>query len=94
MVTTTTTTFHHDARLSDPESSWEPTRRTSVGRSQLRADVFGILQAAGLGGVTDSERQEALRDDPHGSVSKRRHDLCVDGLVVDSGTARTSTAPT
>ncbi len=84
-------TFHRDARLSDPETSWEPARRTTVHRSRLRHDVFQALHAAGANGMTDSELAATFPDDHPGSVSKRRHDLVVDMVVRDSGLTRKNT---
>lgn len=71
-----------------PSTSWKAGERAARGpRSQLAQQVLAKLRMH-PDGLTDDEIAELLLEAHRGSVSKRRHDLCVAGLVEDSGRTR------
>jgi hypothetical protein len=80
------------ARTTDPQTSHDAARK-AIGNSALRGPVFEA-HCANPDGLTDDELRHKLTDVGvlfnHGSVSKRRRDLCDDNLLVDSGKTRLS----
>jgi hypothetical protein len=82
-----TADFGPAARPTDPWTSHAAATDTP-GRSVLRDALLDQLRHSGPDGATDDELWLAHPDALLGSVAKRRHDLVVTGLVVNSGRTR------
>jgi hypothetical protein len=80
-----------DVGLTSLETSRSAAKQAAKGiNSPLGKLILAELIERGAAGATDNELQDVFHDQPPGSVSKRRCDCTREGLVVDSGTTRTT----
>lgn len=77
-----------DVGMDDPATSHRADKSARKGsRSLLGRAILEELQRR-ADGATDDELRTVFEEAPPGSVSKRRGDLCRDGLARDSGRTR------
>ena len=58
------------------------------GRVVLQRQVFKLVEAAGIAGLTCSQVELAIPQKTHQSLSARLRELVLDGKIIDSGERR------
>lgn len=70
-----------------PQTAKDAAGRKLLRAGTQRAEVYGLIVACGIGGLTDDEMEQALLKS-HQSISATRNTLMKDGWIVDSGKRR------